>query len=119
MRLSTAFAFSTVAVMASPAILLAQRAKPVAEVQVVPAAVTMAVGARHRLAAMAYDADGNVMVSGVRYHWSSNNVNVARVDSTGTVTAVGAGEAVVRAAAMGSGSPPKQGAAAVTVRGKP
>ncbi len=116
MILKKTFALSALALLASPALLRAQK---VAEVQVVPAAVTLPVGATHRLAAMAYDADGNVLVSGVRYRWSSNNVNVARVDSTGAVTAVGAGNAVVRAVAIGSGAPPRQGAAAVTVRRAP
>jgi uncharacterized protein YjdB len=93
-----------------------QQARPVAEVQVAPAAVTVSIGATHRLSAIAYDADGNVIVTGVRYRWTSNDVNVARVDSTGTVTAVAPGSAVIRAEAVGSGNPPKRGAAAVTVR---
>ncbi len=93
--------------------------KPVAEVQVAPAAVTMRVGGERKLAAMAYDADGNVIATGVRYRWHSNNVNVARVDSTGTVTAVGVGSAVVRAVAEGSGRPPRRGEAVVTVRREP
>jgi uncharacterized protein YjdB len=90
--------------------------KPVAEVQVAPAAVTLHVGAKHKLSALAYDADGNVIAAGVRYRWSSNNVNVARVDSMGAVTAVAAGSAVIRAEAVGSGDPPRRGAAAITVR---
>ena len=76
----------------------------------------MRVGMTHRLSALAYDAGGNVIASGVRYVWSSNNVNVARVDSTGTVTAVAAGTAVIRAEAAGSGTPPKRGDAAIRVR---
>jgi len=86
------------------------------EVQVAPAAATITVGATQRLRAMAYDAGGNVVMSGVRYAWSSNNVNVARVDSLGTVTGVAAGSAVIRAEALGSGAPNKSGAAAITVR---
>jgi uncharacterized protein YjdB len=90
--------------------------KPVAEVQVAPPSVTMHVGMAHKLSALAYDADGNVIGAGVRYVWSSNNVNVARVDSTGAVTAVAAGTAVIRAEAVGSGTPPKRGEAAIRVR---
>ncbi len=96
-----------------------QAQKPVAEVQVVPAAVTMRVGGERKLAAMAYDADGNVLTAGVRYRWHSNNVNVAQVDSTGAVKAVGPGSAVVRAVAEGSGRPPKRGEAVITVRREP
>jgi len=117
MRLTRWFALAPLLLMAAPAICLAQ--KPVAEVQVVPAALTLRVGAERKLAAMAYDADGNVMTAGVRYRWSSNNVNVARVDSTGTVTAVGPGSAVIHAATESSGKPPRQGEAVVTVRRAP
>jgi uncharacterized protein YjdB len=121
MRRSKWFALAPALLVAplflAPSPALAQKAKAVAEVQVVPAAVTLAVGAERRLTAMAYDADGNVIASGVRYRWLSNNVNVARVDSTGTVRAVAPGTAVVRAVAEGSGKPPKRGVAAVTVRG--
>jgi uncharacterized protein YjdB len=85
-------------------------------VQVAPTAVTLNVGATHKLTALAYDADGNVILSGVRYHWSSNNAQVARVSSSGTVTAVSQGKAVIRAEAAGSGSPPKSGTAEIAVR---
>ena len=113
MRVRTWLTLAPVLLLATPSIGRAQ--KPVAEVQVAPPSVTMKAGATHRLTALAYDADGNVIATGVRYAWSSNNVNVARVDSTGTVTAVAAGTAVVHAEAVGSGTPPKRGAAAITV----
>jgi uncharacterized protein YjdB len=106
--------FSASVLLLAPGVCRAQ--KPVAEVQVAPAAVTITVGATHKLSALAYDAGGNVIATGVRYTWSSNNVNVARVDSTGTVTAVSAGSAVIRAEAVGSGTPAKHGAAAITVK---
>ena len=80
-----------------------------------PEVVRLEVGATHRLSALAYDARGNVVTT-VRFRWTSNNVNVAVVDSTGLVTAVAPGTAVVRAIAMGSGQPPRHGLAAVTVR---
>jgi uncharacterized protein YjdB len=108
------FVIAPVLLLARPAVGLAQ--KPVAEVQVAPPSVTMRVGMTHRLSAQAYDAAGNVMAAGVRYHWSSNNVNVAQVDSTGTVTGVAAGSAVIRAEAVGSGNPPRRGEATVRVR---
>jgi uncharacterized protein YjdB len=110
------------ALIVSGLFLAAPRAAPaqnaVAEVQVAPPSVTLQVGAKQRLSALAYDADGNVIASGVRYVWSSNNVNVARVDSTGVVTAEAPGSAVIRAEAAGSGNPPKRGVAAITVRAR-
>ena len=87
----------------------------VAEVQVAPGVLTLAAGQSRRLVATAYDAGGAAIVSGVRYRWVSANVNVARVDSTGQVTAVAPGSTLVRAEATGA-SPPKTGAATVTVR---
>jgi uncharacterized protein YjdB len=115
MRTHTLYALAPVLLLATSTVALAQQ--PVAEVQVVPPAVTLEVGATQQLHALAYDADGNVIPTGVRFRWASNNVNVARVDSTGAVTAVSKGSAVVRAEAAGSGTPPKRGVAAVTVRG--
>jgi len=105
---------ATILLACSPAVGEAQ--KPVAEVQVAPPSVTMHAGATQRLSALAYDADGNVIASGVRYEWFSNNINVARVDSTGTVTAIAPGSAVIRAVAVGSGRPPRRGEATVHVR---
>ena len=99
-----------------PIAAFALQQSPVREVQVAPAAATVAVGATSRLRAMAYDSAGNVLATGVRYAWTSSNVNIARVDSLGMVTGVAPGAAVVQAEAKGSGTPPKSGAAAVTVR---
>lgn len=96
-----------------------QAQKAVAEVQVAPAAITIQVGTTQKLLAVAYDAGGTVITT-ARYRWSSNNLNVARVDSTtGTVSAVAEGSAVVRAEAIGSGPPPRHGAAVITVRRRP
>lgn len=119
MRLSKYFALAPVVVAASLQFALPEGAraqKPVAEVQVAPPYVNLRVGARHRLSALAYDKDGNVIATGVRYAWSSNNVNVVQVDSAGNITAVGAGTAVIRAEALGSGSPPRRGESAIRVR---
>jgi len=112
-RLSTLATILLLALLAPP---VARAQKPVAEVQVAPPTVTLRPGETHKLSALAYDADGNVIAAGVRYVWRSNNVNVARVDSTGTVTAVRPGSAVVRAEAAGSGTPPRSGEATVRVR---
>ncbi len=101
--------------LAAPSIAMAQRPAAVAEVQVAPAAITLQVGTTQKLVAVSYDAGGNVITT-TRYRWASNNLNVARVDSTGTVSAVGEGSAVIRAEALGSGTPPKHGAAVITVR---
>lgn len=92
--------------------------KTVAEVQVAPAAITIPPGTTQKLLAVAYDAGGNVITT-ARYRWSSNNLNVARVDSMGTVSAVAEGSAVVRAEAIGSGPPLRHGAAVITVRRRP
>jgi hypothetical protein len=119
MRLSKLFAMAPALVAASLALALPEGAraqKPVAEVQVAPPYVNLRVGAKHRLSALAYDKDGNVIATGVRYAWSSNNVNVVQVDSTGVITAVSAGTAVIRAEALGSGSPPRHGESAIRVR---
>ena len=107
-------ALTPILLLVTAGICLAQ--KPVAEVQVAPPSVTIRMGMTHRLSALAYDAAGNVIASGVRYTWSSNNVNVVRVDSTGTVTAVAPGAAVIHAEAVGSGTPPKRGDATIRVR---
>ncbi|MGH7700636.1 MAG: Ig-like domain-containing protein, partial [Gemmatimonadales bacterium] len=93
-----------------PGILSAQN---VAEVQVAPPSVTLRVGERTGLLATAFDRIGNVIPT-ARFSWSSNNVNVARVDNSGTVTGVGGGVAIVEAR-VGS----RRGQAAVQVMGPP
>ena len=103
------------ALMIIPALARAQHAGAVAEVQVAPAAIAIQVGTSQKLIAVAYDANGNVITT-AHYKWTSNNLNVAQVDSTGTVTAIREGSAVIRAEALGSGPPPKHGAAVITVR---
>ncbi|HXM37640.1 MAG TPA: Ig-like domain-containing protein [Gemmatimonadales bacterium] len=86
-------------------------AQNVAEVQVAPPSVTMRVGERSGLLATAFDRIGNVIPT-VRIIWSSNNVNIAKVDNTGTVTGVGNGVAIIEAR-VGS----RRGQAAVQVVG--
>jgi len=98
------------AVAAFPGALLAQN---VAEVQVAPPSVTMKVGERSGLLATAFDRVGNVIPT-VRIAWSSNNVAVAKVDNSGTVTGVGGGVAIIEAHAG-----TRKGQAAVQVVGPP
>src|SRR3989442_2698499 len=76
-----------------PPILHAQN---VAEVQVAHPSVTIRVGERSGLLATALDRIGNVIPTG-RVIWSSNNVQVARVDNDGTVSGVAGGVAIIEA----------------------
>src|SRR6266704_2022715 len=86
-------------------------AQSVAEVQVAPPSVTIRVGERTGLLATAFDRIGNVIPT-VRIIWSSNNVNIAKVDNNGTVTGVANGVAIVEAR-VGA----RRGQAAVQVTG--
>jgi len=86
-------------------------AQNVAEVQVAPPSITIRVGERSGLLATAFDRIGNVIPT-VRIIWSSNNVNIAKVDNNGTVTGVGNGVAIIEAR-IG----PRRGQAAVQVTG--
>ncbi|MGH7568587.1 MAG: Ig-like domain-containing protein [Gemmatimonadales bacterium] len=83
----------------------------VAEVQVAPPTLTLKAGERSGLLATAFDRIGNVIPT-IRFIWSSNNVNVARVDNSGTVTGIGGGVAIIEARA---GS--RRGQAVVQVTG--
>ena len=74
----------------------AAAAQNVAEVQVAPPTVTIRAGERSGLLATAFDRIGNVIPT-VRIIWSSNNLNVAKVDNNGTVTGVANGVAIIEA----------------------
>src|SRR5256712_5100342 len=89
----------------------AAAAQNVSEVQVAPPTVTIRVGERSGLLATAFDRIGNVIPT-VRIIWSSNNINVAKVDNNGTVTGVANGVAIVEAR-VGT----RRGQAAVQVTG--
>ena len=89
----------------------AAAAQNVTEVQVAPPTVTIRVGERSGLLATAFDRIGNVIPT-VRIIWSSNNINVAKVDNNGTVTGVANGVAIVEAR-VGT----RRGQAAVQVTG--
>jgi len=80
---------------------------------VAPPSVTIKVGERSGLLATAFDRAGNVVPT-VRVIWSSNNVAVAKVDNSGTVTGVGGGVAIIEARAGA-----RKGQAAVQVVGAP
>ncbi len=86
-------------------------AQNVAEVQVAPPTVTLRVGERSGLLATAFDRIGNVIPT-VRIIWSSNNVNVAKVDNNGTITGVANGVAIIEAR-VGA----RRGQAAIQVTG--
>ena len=73
-------------------------AQSVAEVQVAPPSVTIRVGERSGLLATAFDRIGNVIPT-VRIIWSSNNLNIVKVDNNGTVTGVASGVAIIEARA--------------------
>ena len=88
-------------------------AQNVAEVQVAPPSITIKVSERSGLQATAFDRVGNVIPT-VRFIWSSNNIQVARVDNNGTVTGVGGGVAIIEAR-VGT----RRGTAAVQVTGAP
>jgi TolB protein len=86
-------------------------AQNVAEVQVAPPSVTIRVGERSGLLATAFDRIGNVIPT-VRIIWSSNNINIAKVDNNGTITGVANGVAIIEARVG-----PRRGQAAVQVVG--
>src|SRR6266446_5590313 len=89
----------------------AAAAQNVAEVQVAPPSLTIRVGERSGLLATAFDRIGNVIPT-VRIIWSSNNVNVAKVDNSGTITGIANGVAIIEAR-VGA----RRGQAAVQVTG--
>src|SRR6266545_2461870 len=86
-------------------------AQNVAEVQVAPPSITIRVGERSGLLATAFDRIGNVIPT-VRIIWSSNNINIAKVDNNGTVTGIGNGVAIIEARVAS-----RRGQAAVQVTG--
>lgn len=75
-------------------------AVPVARLSIVPRTDTLAIGASRQLTASAADAAGNPL-PGRTVLWSSRAPGVAAVSSTGLVTGLGAGTAVVVATADG------------------
>jgi hypothetical protein len=76
------------------------RAQAVAEVQVTPETLTLAVGGRQTLFATAYDRQGN-LVANARFTFWSSDTNVAKVGRDGAVLGVGPGLAKVEARIQG------------------
>jgi Tol biopolymer transport system component/uncharacterized protein YjdB len=76
------------------------RAQTVAEVQVTPETLTLAVGGRQTLFATAYDRQGN-LIPNARFTFWSSDTNVAKVARNGAVVGVGAGLAKVEARIQG------------------
>lgn len=66
-------------------------------VTVTPATVTILMGATQQLSAQALDQSGSAMSGTITFTWSSSNVAVATVSSTGLVTAVDGGTATITA----------------------
>lgn len=85
----------------------------VQRVTVAPSTSTRDVGQTVQLTATATDKKGNVL-SGISFVWSSSAPSIATVNSSGLVTAVGAGTATI--SANGDG---KTGTASVTVNAPP
>lgn len=73
---------------------------PVQTVVVAPALDTLGVGTEHTLSAVLRDAGGTIL-TGRALAWSSNNVNVATVSSTGVVTGVAPGTVTISATSEG------------------
>jgi trimeric autotransporter adhesin len=82
---------------------------PVASVVVGPSHVDVVVGARPQLTGTAYDA-ANVPLPDRPIFWSSSDITIATVDTTGIVAALAPGTATITATAEG-----KSAAATVTV----
>jgi uncharacterized protein YjdB len=76
------------------------RAQTVAEVQVTPETLTLAVGGKQRLFATAYDRQGN-LIPNARFTFWSSDTNVAKVARDGAVLGVGPGLAKVEARIQG------------------
>ena len=76
------------------------RAQTVAEVQVTPETLTLAVGGRQTLFATAYDRQGN-LIPNARFTFWSSDTNVAKVGRNGAVLGVGPGLAKVEARIQG------------------
>ncbi|MEW5914834.1 MAG: Ig-like domain-containing protein [Gemmatimonadota bacterium] len=88
-------------------------ALPPTLLRVTPNATQMTVGGSTTLLAEVFDASG-AKVNGVGIAWSSGALSVATVNSSGVVTAVGPGSALISAAGAGL-----TGAAFVSVQGVP
>lgn len=110
MLLTVPLRFVAVSLALTGAIAVPAGARQVAEVQVVPGAVTLRAGERRPILATAFDAAGNVL--SVRFTFASSDTSVVAVDATGALLARRPGLARVEARAGG-----RSGAVTVAVRG--
>ena len=91
-------------VTSMPATVIVEELPPeVASVTVEAPSVMLVVGESLQLLAIARTSEG-MMIGGVMFEWSSDDVEVATVDATGLVTAVGAGMANITATVDGVSS---------------
>ena len=91
-----------------PATITVEEAAPVvASVEIADTTmpIELQIGDTHQLMAVARTSDGT-MIGGVTLAWSSDNNEVATVDSTGLVSAIGAGMADITAMSGGTSSDP-------------
>ena len=84
----------------APGLAIPARAQTVAEVQVTPETLTLAVGGRQTLFATAFDRQGN-LIPNARFTFWSSDTTVARVSRDGAVMGVGPGLAKVEARVQG------------------
>ena len=66
-------------------------------IEIDPTEVTLGAGAKQKFDASAIDQNENSIVSPLSLTWTSDNTSVARIDSTGMMTAVGPGTAKITA----------------------
>ena len=99
-RIPTAMPIPTVTADSAISSATEAQAQVVSAVTVTPAAATLVAGDTLRLSPQAKDANSHA-IAGAVFAWASSDTLVARVDDTGLVTAVAAGEAAITAATGG------------------
>ena len=90
-RLAVLAAALTSAVTVFPAVGVAQRQPPVADIQVQPGDAQVQVRRTTQFFAQAYDRGNNPLLSVTTFTWRSSNPQVATVDDNGVATGVGPG----------------------------
>lgn len=78
-------------------------ASTIATAEIAPAAIDLEPGLTEQAVALAKDADGNIVLTGDTWTWSSSDEAVATVSSSGLVTAIGHGMCEVTALEVESG----------------
>jgi trimeric autotransporter adhesin len=87
---------------------------PVASIQVTPGNKSLFVEESFQFTAVTRDGNGTIL-TGRPIAWTSNNESVATVSSTGLVTALGAGGAIITATSEGRSTPASVTVAAIPV----